>query len=35
VARLFPDYPTVEAAYYQKTRLFPIMHAIGIRRSLV
>jgi 4,5-dihydroxyphthalate decarboxylase len=35
VARLFPDYPAVEAAYYQKTKLFPIMHAIGIRRSLV
>jgi 4,5-dihydroxyphthalate decarboxylase len=35
VARLFPDYPAVEEAYYKKTRLFPIMHAIGIRRSLV
>ncbi len=35
VARLFPDYPAVEEAYYNKTKLFPIMHAIGIRRSLV
>jgi 4,5-dihydroxyphthalate decarboxylase len=35
VGRLFPDYPAVEAAYFQKTRLFPIMHAIGIRRSIV
>ena len=35
VARLFPDYPAVEEAYYKKTKLFPIMHAIGIRRSLV
>jgi len=35
VARLFPDYPAVEAAYFKKTRIFPIMHAIGIRRSLV
>jgi 4,5-dihydroxyphthalate decarboxylase len=35
VARLFPDYPAVEEAYFRKTRLFPIMHAIGIRRSLV
>jgi 4,5-dihydroxyphthalate decarboxylase len=34
VARLFPDYPAVEEAYFKKTRLFPIMHAIGIRRSL-
>ena len=24
-----------EEAYYRKTKLFPIMHAIGIRRSLV
>ena len=35
VGRLFPDYPAVEEAYYQKTKLFPIMHAVGIRRSLV
>jgi 4,5-dihydroxyphthalate decarboxylase len=34
VARLWPDYPAVEEAYYKKTKLFPIMHAIGIRRSL-
>ena len=25
----------MEAAYYQKTKLFPIMHGIGIRRSIV
>ena len=35
MARLFPDYPAVEEAYFKKTKLFPIMHAIGIRRSLV
>jgi 4,5-dihydroxyphthalate decarboxylase len=35
VGRLWPDYPAVEAAYYQKTKLFPIMHGIGIRRALV
>lgn len=35
VGRLFPDYPAVEAAYFKKTRIFPIMHAIGIRRTLV
>jgi 4,5-dihydroxyphthalate decarboxylase len=34
VARLFPDYPAVEEAYFRKTRIFPIMHLIGIRRSL-
>jgi 4,5-dihydroxyphthalate decarboxylase len=35
VARLWPDYPAVEEAYFKKTKLFPIMHAIGIRKSLV
>lgn len=35
VARLFPNYPEAEEAYFRKTKLFPIMHAIGIRRSLV
>jgi 4,5-dihydroxyphthalate decarboxylase len=35
VQRLWPDYPAVEEAYFKKTRLFPIMHAIGIRKSLV
>jgi 4,5-dihydroxyphthalate decarboxylase len=35
VARLFPNYPEVEEAYYKKTKLFPIMHAIGIRKTLL
>ena len=35
VARLFPNYPEVEEAYFRKTKLFPIMHAIGIRKSIV
>jgi 4,5-dihydroxyphthalate decarboxylase len=35
VGRLFPDYPATEEAYFRKTRIFPIMHAVGIRRSLV
>jgi len=35
VGRMFPDYPAVEEAYFCKTRIFPIMHAVGIRRSLV
>lgn len=35
VGRLFPNYREVEKAYYKKTGLFPIMHLIGIRKSLV
>ena len=34
IARLFPDYREVEKAYYQKTKLFPIMHLVGIRNDL-
>jgi 4,5-dihydroxyphthalate decarboxylase len=35
IERLFPDYRATEEAYYRKTGLFPIMHLIGIRRSLL
>lgn len=34
VARLFPDYRTVEQAYYRKAGIYPLMHAVGIRNSL-
>ena len=34
VNRLFPDYVPVEEAYFRRTKIFPIMHLIGIRRSL-
>jgi 4,5-dihydroxyphthalate decarboxylase len=35
ICRLFPDTREAEQAYYKKTGLFPIMHLIGIRKSLV
>ena len=34
IGRLFPDYRNVEKAYYKKTGIFPIMHLIGLRKSL-
>ena len=35
VGRLFPDYRTTERAYFAKTGIFPIMHAVAIKKSLV
>jgi 4,5-dihydroxyphthalate decarboxylase len=35
VARLFPDHKAEEMAYYKKTEIFPIMHVLGLRQSLV
>ena len=32
--RLFPDYRTAERDYYKRTGIFPIMHALGIRRDI-
>ena len=35
IARLFPDFRKTERAYFKKTRIFPIMHAVAIRNTLV
>jgi 4,5-dihydroxyphthalate decarboxylase len=35
VARLFPDYRAAEQAYYRGAGIYPLMHAVGIRNSLV
>lgn len=35
IGRLFPDARAAEKAYYKKTGMFPIMHLIGVKKSLV
>jgi 4,5-dihydroxyphthalate decarboxylase len=35
VQRLFPDFRSAEEAWVRKTGLFPPMHVVGIRRTLV
>ena len=34
IERLFPDTRKAEQAYFKKTGLFPIMHMVGIRKTL-
>jgi len=34
IARLFANTREAEQAYYQKTGLFPIMHLVGIKKTL-
>ena len=35
VARLFPDFRKTERTYFNRTGVFPIMHAVAIRNSLI
>jgi 4,5-dihydroxyphthalate decarboxylase len=32
--RMFPDYVALEEAYFRKTRIFPIMHVLVLRREV-
>jgi 4,5-dihydroxyphthalate decarboxylase len=34
IARLFPDFRAIERAFHLRTKIFPIMHLVAIRREL-
>jgi 4,5-dihydroxyphthalate decarboxylase len=35
VARLFPDYQEIEEKYYARTKVWPIMHVIAMKRQIL
>jgi 4,5-dihydroxyphthalate decarboxylase len=35
VGRLFPDFRRAEQDYFRRTRIFPAMHVVGVRKSLL
>lgn len=35
VVRLFPDYESEEQRYYERTRIYPIMHVIAMRKAIL
>ena len=35
VVRLFPDYESLEQQYYDQTRVYPIMHIIAVRKTVL
>ncbi len=35
VKRLFPDFVSVERRYFEKTKIFPIMHTVAFRRDVL
>jgi 4,5-dihydroxyphthalate decarboxylase len=35
IRRLFPDYRSAERDYFRRTGIFPIMHAVGVRRDVL
>src|SRR4029078_3791992 len=35
IRRLYPDYRAAEQEYFRNTGIFPIMHAVGVRRDVL